>query len=81
MEKAGWKTLAIISLILLILAVIGLGLIFKAGADYEANRATCAYDICGLKQGEHDAFFYADADGSCFCFSKGELDFIEDVKK
>lgn len=79
MEKTGWKIIAIVSIILLICALASIALIFKAGTNYEAKRTACAYDICELGQGEHDSYFYSDVDDSCFCFSKGELDFIDTV--
>ena len=79
MEKTGWKILAIVSTILLILSLIALGFIFLVGGQYEYNRQVCAYSICQIHGGEHDAYFYADKDNSCFCFTKGNLDFIEDI--
>ena len=81
MEKTGWKITAIIALILLICSVVALVLIFRAGAQYELKSKTCAYDICGMREGEHDSFFYTDVDDTCWCFNKGELDFIEYVDR
>ena len=79
MEKTGWKITAIIALILLICSIVLLVLIFNAGTKYELRSKTCAYDICGMREGEHDSFFYTDVDDTCWCFLKGELDFVEDV--
>jgi len=79
MEKQGWKITAIVSVILLILAVTCLGFTFYKGAKYEYNRQVCAYSICEMDKGTHDSYFYADKDNSCFCFNKGQLDFIEDI--
>ncbi len=78
MEKQGWKTLAIVSTILLIRGLIGGGSIFYIGVVEEYKEQVCAYDICGLDNGSHDAYFRA-PDDSCFCFNDGDLDFIEDV--
>ena len=73
MEKTGWKTLAIISLILLICSIVSIVMIFNAGQEYELKRQTCAYDICGMREGDHDSYFYADLDDYCYCFIAGEM--------
>jgi len=78
MEKQGWKITAILSTILLILALIALCCIFYMGAMGEYKEQVCAYDICGLDNSSHDSYFLA-PDDSCFCFNDGQLDFIEDV--
>lgn len=78
MEKQGWKIAAIISTILLILVLMGVGSIFWMGVVEEYKEQVCAYDICGLDNNTHDAYFRA-PDDSCFCFNDGDLDFIEDV--
>jgi len=79
MEKKGWKILAIVSVILLIGSLAAIGWLFMLGSVQEYNRQVCAYDICGIREGMHDSYFYADLDNYCYCFSKGELDLVEDV--
>jgi len=79
MEKYGWKTLAIISLILLILIVAVTVILFKIGQQYELKRQTCAYDVCEMDKFEHDAFFYSDVDDYCYCFLEGEMVIAKDL--
>ena len=79
MEKQGWKIAAIISTVLLILSLTAIGTLFWVGAKQTYREQVCAYSICGLDKGEHDSYFFA-PDDNCFCFNKGELDFIEDVE-
>jgi len=78
MEKQGWKITAIVSTILLILVLMGLGYVFFVGAVEEYKEDVCINDICGLVYGEHDAYFYS-PDGDCYCFAEGELNFIRNV--
>lgn len=78
MEKQGWKIVAIVSIVLLICSLSFTGWLFYKGQQDYVRTQICAYDICGINLGEHDAYFYA-PDDYCYCFLQGELDFVEDL--
>lgn len=78
MEKKAWKILTVVLVIVLVLALSLMAWIFHEGKVQMKKESVCAYDICGLREGEHDSYFYA-PDEFCFCFEEGNLDFVEDV--
>lgn len=67
MEKSGWKTLAIVFIILFILETALFGTLLYMGSQVVNNERVCAYEICS----EATSYIYNDENKICECYKSG----------
>ncbi len=63
----GWRTLAIILLVIVVLETLVIGWAWNIGTTEIKNQNECSLNICA----EADAYYYGD--GVCECYSAGEI--------
>lgn len=77
-ELSRWKTIAIVFIVLFIVETfvfIGVmafgGWVVKLALDLEEKDQQCAGNVCDLQV--HDAYFYDDTSGVCYCYQDGKI--------
>lgn len=73
MEKQGWKTVAIIFIILFIIETIFLIYAYNIGTRTIKNEQKCAYNVCA----DYSSYFYSNYDQMCYCYEEHEIVYQE----
>ena len=76
MEKTAWKTIAIISTIILILESVFIFYIFDTGYEAIENENECAYNVCEY----YDSYFYDSVSQICECYTDNILQIERYIK-
>ena len=76
MDKKGWKTIAIIFIVLFILETILIIYSFNLGVGMIERENDCAYNICA----DYETYYYDDYEQLCYCFIDGEIEHQEYIK-
>ena len=71
MEKTGWKTTAIIFIILFILETTFLVWVIVIGEKSIDKENECIFNVCS----EGDSFSYDSVNEYCYCYKLGEKDY------
>ena len=77
MEKSGWKTTAIIFIILFILETAFLIWAVNLGYDEIEKENECAINICE----DYGSYYYDGYEGICYCYNDGKIEKTEYMTK
>ena len=71
MKKQGWKTLAIVFIVLFVLETALFVMLLAAGTASIEKESICAINIC--EDEKYTAYFYDDYENICYCYEGADI--------
>lgn len=73
MELKGWKTTAIIFIVLFTLETLFLGFMFKTGVDTINNENKCNVNVCSNLKETVTGYYYESSTNLCYCYNEKDI--------